>query len=245
MISGQPNVLVVDDDPVSLAFLRAAIERCGCAVACAADGRAALDEAGRRSFDLFIIDRGLPDIDGPGLLRGLRARGLTAPAIATSAEIGPVDSAALTAAGFSATLAKPLSLEALQEMLRGFVAIATPVATPDARPAAEPGIAVLDDTPALEALGGDHVALAALRGLFAVELEALRADLPADAALPGRLHRLRASCGFCGAIALSAAAARYEAALRDGRSDVGVRRSEFLDACSRTARALVETAGEA
>ena len=183
-LTPQPCVLIVDDDPVSLRFLVAAVEQSGCVVATAADGAAAL--AADNAFDLLLIDRHLPDIGGIELLHALRKNGITATAIATSAEIDADAAAQLHAAGFVDVLEKPASVQRIVEIVVRHLPMATPI--------------LLDDVAALDAIGGDADALGALRDLLAQELEQLEHDLThADlvtnpSRLGERLHRLRASC---------------------------------------------------
>jgi CheY-like chemotaxis protein/HPt (histidine-containing phosphotransfer) domain-containing protein len=220
-----PRVLIVDDDPVSLRFLEAAVAQCDCIVTTAASGNAAL--AAHGDFDLLLIDRRLPDIDGVELLRALRERGIAAPAIATSAEIDTALAAQLRATGFVDLLEKPASVRHIIEIVVRHLSKAAPV--------------LLDDVAALDSIGGDAHALHALRSLLARELEELERDLTHGdlarntAKLGERLHRLRASCGFCGAPILAAAAARLAGELR---VDTMPPLDEFLRTCRETAQAL-------
>ena len=223
-----PRVLIVDDDPVSLRFLEAAVAQCDCIATTAASGNAAL--AANGAFALLLIDRRLPDIDGIELLHALRERGVVAPAIATSAEIDTALAAQLRAAGFVAVLEKPASVQGIIEIV--------------ARHLPKTASVLLDDIAALDSIGGDANALRALRGLLARELDELERDLiHGDLAtdpirLDERLHRLRASCGFCGASALAAAAAKLESALRSHGVATEIERNEFLDACRDTMATL-------
>jgi CheY-like chemotaxis protein len=234
-----PTVLIADDDPVSLGFLQIAAESLGCAALTAANGAQTLQLADARTVDLLLLDLNMPDIGGPVLLRALRARGVYAPAIATSADL---DTAvvALRAAGFAATLEKPASLETIAGLLRQYLVLdgrVRPSSPDDGSPAVLP---ILDDRSALAAIGGDHDAMRALRSLFAQELEALERDLqsamPDSPALSERLHRLRASSGFCGAAALAAAALRLQQAL--GRDLASAAMTDFARTCSATRQAL-------
>ena len=83
-----------------------------------------------------------------------------------------------------------------------------------------------------------------MRVLLARELEQLEQDLThSDLAmnmtkLGERLHRLRASCGFCGAIALAASATEWQEALRNNRPSTNERRDAFIAICRKTAIAL-------
>jgi HPt (histidine-containing phosphotransfer) domain-containing protein len=80
----------------------------------------------------------------------------------------------------------------------------------------------------------------ALRKLFADELELLERDLqvamPDSRVLSERLHRLRASSGFCGAAALAAAALRLQKTLETGLTRDAM--TDFLRTCSATRQAL-------
>jgi CheY-like chemotaxis protein len=246
MIAAKPLVLIADDDPVSRSFLRAAIERCGCAVLAVADARAALQALHSNAPDLLLIDRRMPGMDGVALLRAVRSRGIEAPAIATSAELDAQAIAELRAAGFATTLLKPASLVGIQDLLRDFFADAILPTDAIARADASEPAQLLDDAAALTAIGGDREALRALRGMFAKELDALVGELEAAAAAPRgglseRLHRLRASCGFCGATAVGAAAWRLECALRHDSSDIERARDALVDLCMATRQMLDES----
>ena len=245
-----PTVLIADDDPVSLSFLRTATASLGCNAIVAASGASALKLADANAVDLLLLDLHMPDIGGPALLHALRARGMHAAAIATSAGFDRTAVASLLACGFAGTLEKPASLETIEAVLRqhlGLGAGVLPSTFADASSVASPVVddtildhTLLDDSSALAAIGGDRDAMRALRRLFAQELEVLDRDFqdapPDSRALSERLHRLRASSGFCGATALANAALRLQQALdRDAEHDA---LADFLRTCGATRRAL-------
>ena len=68
------RVLVVDDDQVGLAVLRAAVQTLGHEVSVARDGAQAWDLLTREQFDVLVSDREMPGLDGLDLCRRLRAR---------------------------------------------------------------------------------------------------------------------------------------------------------------------------
>jgi len=246
MIAAKPLILIADDDPVSRSFLRAAIERCGCAVLAVADARAALQALRSIAPDLLLIDRRMPGMDGVALLSAMRAQGIDAPAIATSAELDTQLIAELRAAGFAVTLLKPASLAGIHDLLRDFLADAILPTDATARAEACAPEQLLDDAAALTAIGGDRDALRALRAMFAWELDALGRELETavggpTADMSERLHRLRASCGFCGATAVGAAAWRLENALHHDPSDVERARDALVDVCTATKQMLDES----
>jgi CheY-like chemotaxis protein len=131
MIAARPRVLIVDDDTVTLAFLLATVERCGCEAIGATDAVAAATRLRVEHADLLLIDRRMPGIDGPTLLRDLRASGIHTPAIATSAELDPAAIAALLRAGFADTLLKPANLATILRLLQRFVTQIATVPDPD------------------------------------------------------------------------------------------------------------------
>lgn len=208
-----PRVLLLEDDPVSAAFLAAALEALPARVATAAtlaEARTAAD-----ACDLWLFDAHLPDGDGATLLAELRARGLRTPALAHTAEARREPLDALIDAGFREVLQKPLSVAQLQASVRRALADAPGTASESEAASAGPlrcgKSPVWDDAAALRALNGHRDHVAAMRGLFLQELAqvATRVSEAVDRrdadALRGELHRLQASCGFVGAARLASA----------------------------------------
>jgi two-component system KDP operon response regulator KdpE len=69
---GDPQVLVVDDEPQMCRLLRRSLTAHGYAVVEAASGAEAIAHAGARNPAIILLDLGLPDIDGVELTRQLR-----------------------------------------------------------------------------------------------------------------------------------------------------------------------------
>lgn len=67
-----PRILFVDDDPLICVTLADAAQRAGFEAATAATGGEALERARAESFDLAVLDHGLPDCSGVALARSLR-----------------------------------------------------------------------------------------------------------------------------------------------------------------------------
>lgn len=82
-------------------------------------GRDALAATEAHAFDVVLCDLGLPDIDGYGVARALRARpdGGRLRLIAVSGFSQGTDRALSRAAGFDGHLAKPLPLTDLLDLL--------------------------------------------------------------------------------------------------------------------------------
>lgn len=201
-----PQVLLVEDDPISrevLALAIAALPADVVAVESLAQARVAL---ATRVFQAWMVDAHLPDGAGVELL-ALRPSATIA--LAHTASNDPLTARALQAAGFSTVLVKPLPAGAVQAALRR--ALGEP-AGPGPADAGEPmQPPPWDDAAALRALGGHAANVGGLRDLFVRELEPTLPRLQAafdarDAAtLQGELHRLKASCGFVGAAQLACA----------------------------------------
>lgn len=72
MTAAKPRVLVVDDEPQILRFLRPSLGAAGYEVIEARDGAEALKRAAADAPDVIILDLGLPDRDGKDVIRGIR-----------------------------------------------------------------------------------------------------------------------------------------------------------------------------
>ncbi|MFV2062541.1 MAG: response regulator transcription factor [Chloroflexota bacterium] len=71
------TILVVDDEPNIIEFVRLYLEQAGYAVVEARDGREALDQHDRVDPDLIVLDLMLPEMDGMEVTREVRRRGET------------------------------------------------------------------------------------------------------------------------------------------------------------------------
>ena len=67
-----PVILVVEDNPVNLTVLRHTLERRQVEVHCAESGRAAIEAATHRKFDLVLMDLQMPEMDGLKATAALR-----------------------------------------------------------------------------------------------------------------------------------------------------------------------------
>jgi CheY-like chemotaxis protein len=104
----RPNaILLVEDNPATLAALEKLLTRNGHRVHTADGYQTALDVAGREQFDLTLCDIDLWDGDGCDLLRELRQH-RTFNAIAVTGHSLPDEMAQYRDAGFALVLRKPL-----------------------------------------------------------------------------------------------------------------------------------------
>ena len=79
------KVLIVEDDPRISSFLRKGLEEAGYAVQLATDGYEARDLIATETWDLFILDVMLPDIDGLQLAQFIRYKKIDTPVLMLSA----------------------------------------------------------------------------------------------------------------------------------------------------------------
>jgi two-component system, OmpR family, response regulator len=84
------RILLAEDDTEIAAHVSNGLREAGYEVQHHADGPAALAAAANGSFDLLIIDRMLPHLDGLAIITELRAGGVTTPVLVLSA-LGTVD----------------------------------------------------------------------------------------------------------------------------------------------------------
>jgi two-component system KDP operon response regulator KdpE len=110
-------VLVVEDEPQVMRFLRATLVANGYSLFEAATGAQALTEAATRSPDLILLDLGLPDFDGVELTRRLREWSKT-PIIVISARGREGDKVQALDAGADDYLTKPFGVAELLARMR-------------------------------------------------------------------------------------------------------------------------------
>jgi signal transduction histidine kinase/ActR/RegA family two-component response regulator len=115
------RVLVVEDNPVNVVLAEAMLRHLGHSPTSVHDGRQALQTLQSEAFDLVLMDMQMPELDGPGATRAIRALpGPEAriPIVAMTANARAEDRQACLAAGMDDYLAKPLDLAALQAALQ-------------------------------------------------------------------------------------------------------------------------------
>jgi two-component system response regulator MprA len=127
-----PRVLVVEDDHALRDVVARALREDGYTVLTAVDGSSALASAASRTFDLVVLDVGLPDSDGRDVCQALRTRGLTAPVLFLTARSELSDRLNGFAAGGDDYVTKPFHVAELLARLRALARRAAPPAAPPA-----------------------------------------------------------------------------------------------------------------
>jgi CheY-like chemotaxis protein len=130
-------VLVVEDNVVNQQVARRFLQRLGCEVLVAENGKRGVEEFFKNIYDLVLMDVQMPVMDGLAAAREIRARelaGAHVPIIALTASAMTDELDRCTTAGMDALLVKPLELPKLCEILDRY-GLRTPV--PGATPAAD------------------------------------------------------------------------------------------------------------
>lgn len=233
------RILLAEDTPANQRLATTILGRRGHAVDVAGNGREAVELAGRRRYDLVLMDLSMPVMDGfqataaiRSLVGGASSPDVTILALTAHAMRG--DRERCLRAGMDGYLTKPIDVDSFLSSVEAFAA-RLEVAGPDGRPPAasddgrrpreevpldEP---IYDRTASLKRLGGSEELFRDLIGFFMEDapglLEQLRAGLLNDdaAAVERAAHSLKGLVANCGGLPASTAAARVETIGREGR----------------------------
>jgi two-component system sensor histidine kinase/response regulator len=226
------RVLLVEDNAVNQRVAARMLEKLGCRVDLAGNGREGVAMARELPYDLVLMDCQMPEMDGYEATRALRAApgpGPRLPIVAMTADAVTGAREHCLEAGMDDYTTKPISLESLRRVLDRWAPGDAPAAAGDT--VAE---SPLDEAALAAASAGD----AAVRAEI---LDALRADAAAGrrgildagddgAALRLAAHRLRGACLAAGALRAGAAAGRLEEAARANLADAtAAARREVLE----------------
>jgi DNA-binding response OmpR family regulator len=107
------KILVVEDDRDIAALVELHLRDLGADVTLAHDGRAALDLALARNFDLIVLDLMLPSVDGLEICRRLRAQNRYTPILMLTARSTDVDRIVGLEIGADDYLTKPFNVREL------------------------------------------------------------------------------------------------------------------------------------
>ncbi len=125
------RVLVVEDDRDVAAYLVKGLKEHGYTVDHAEDGKNGLFLATSENYDVMVIDRMLPELDGLAIVRSVRAAGKATPMLILSA-LGEVDDRVEgLRAGGDDYLTKPFAFSELLARLEALVRRTTALVTPE------------------------------------------------------------------------------------------------------------------
>jgi two-component system OmpR family response regulator len=111
------SVLLIEDECELAANTAERLEACGWAVSIVTDGEKGFDCALNNRFDVLIVDRMLPLLDGLSLVAKLRAYGVLTPALFVTAMGSVADRVAGLEGGGDDYLVKPFSFEEMRARL--------------------------------------------------------------------------------------------------------------------------------
>ncbi|UCV18052.1 response regulator [Ferribacterium limneticum] len=112
------RILLVEDDPELGDGLTVGLRQAGFAVDWLRDGNSADQALQSESFDLVVLDLGLPRLSGMDVLSRARARGLTVPILILTARDATGDKVSGLDAGADDYLVKPIDLDELSARIR-------------------------------------------------------------------------------------------------------------------------------
>ena len=107
------KVLLIEDDAQTAAYIVRSLREHGHVVDHAPDGRDGLMMAGGGAYEVLIVDRMLPGLDGLGVVRTLRGAGVKAPVLFLTALRGVGDRVQGLEAGGDDYLVKPFAFAEL------------------------------------------------------------------------------------------------------------------------------------
>jgi two-component system KDP operon response regulator KdpE len=114
------SILVIDDEMQIQRLLTVALEANGYRVATAGDGKLGIAAAAQRRHDAIILDIGLPDMNGIGVLKNLREWTQT-PVIVLTVQDGEAEKVACLDSGADDYVTKPFNTAELLARLRATV----------------------------------------------------------------------------------------------------------------------------
>ncbi|MBC2834747.1 response regulator [Paragemmobacter straminiformis] len=113
------SILVVEDNPINSLLLTEMLRLRGHTVANAVDGLEAVEQAGRATFDLILMDISMPRMDGLDATRNIRKEGASrdVPIIGVTANASPDKLPEFLGAGMNDVLVKPITRGALMNII--------------------------------------------------------------------------------------------------------------------------------
>lgn len=107
------KLLIIEDDPSTAAYVASGLKEHGHVVDHAANGREGLFLAAGEPYDVMIVDRMLPGLDGLGIVKTIRSAGIRTPVLFLTTMGGIDDRVEGLEAGADDYLVKPFSFAEL------------------------------------------------------------------------------------------------------------------------------------
>jgi DNA-binding response OmpR family regulator len=115
------RILLIEDDPLLGDGLATGLRQSGFAVDWLKDGESALAALQAETFDLAVLDLGLPKLSGMDMLKRLRSRGNAMPVVILTARDGTTDKIDGLDSGADDYLVKPVGIDELAARIRALL----------------------------------------------------------------------------------------------------------------------------
>jgi CheY-like chemotaxis protein len=223
------RILLVEDNAVNQLVALRLLEKYGHTVGVATNGRKALEELEKESYDLILMDVQMPEMNGWEATQAIREKemstGAHIPIVAMTAHAMKGDKERCLAAGMDAYLTKPIRTQELLSVLDEIGSHKTGPPFPLDIPSKKTPTDAIDLEATLERLDGDRNLFQELTELFKDDCPRMvermrRAIVLCDAkSLEACAHTLKGSSANLGAMAVSHAAGEIERLARTGSTE--------------------------
>ena len=220
------RILLVEDNAVNQLVALRLLEKYGHTVGVAANGKKALEELEKESYDLILMDVQMPEMNGWEATQAIREKekstGGHIPIVAMTAHAMKGDEERCLASGMDAYLTKPIRTQELLAVLDGIGSQKAGPRIPLDPPSKKSTTDAIDLEATLERLDGDRSLFQELTQVFKDDCPRIvermrRAIVVHDAkSLEGCAHTLKGSSANLGALAVSQAAGEIERLARTG-----------------------------
>ena len=222
------RILLVEDNPANQKAAVWMLERLGCHVEIADNGRLGYEMATAGDYHLVLMDMQMPEMDGiqaTDAIRKAEETGSHIPIIAMTANVLDGDRQRCMEAGMDDYVSKPVEKADLLRVIGRWTrrhSEPTAKQTPAAARTAAPDPAIFDLDAALERYEGDRSVLAEIVGSYIEESTTLTKEIRSgidsgDTELVRRAaHSLKGGAAYISAMSLSCSAADIEKAARSG-----------------------------
>jgi hypothetical protein len=124
------RILVVDDNEINQVVACKFLQKLGCQVEVARNGREAVDSIAHTFYDAVLMDCEMPEMDGYEATQEIRRREQSTtrhlPVIALTGHASPEDAEKCRQAGMDDVVTKPMTLPAIREKLERLLALSAP-----------------------------------------------------------------------------------------------------------------------
>jgi CheY-like chemotaxis protein len=125
LTAAAPRILLAEDNLTNQIYARCLLERIGCKVDVAANGREAVDRVRAQAYDLVLMDCQMPLLNGydaTSEIRRMETPGRRVPIVALTANALPGEWDRCLAAGMDGHLSKPFRREEMERTLARWIA---------------------------------------------------------------------------------------------------------------------------